>query len=107
MKITVSPSTNDERSIAEQLEIIAKANREGYLLPLVLLAEQYILNGDGDPASCYYFAQHDLANEASYSSKEPAAPQMWPPQPKLWSKERGCAIPTDQDAQDADEDRVF
>jgi hypothetical protein len=103
MKITVSPSTNDERSISEQLEIIAMANREGYLIALVLLAEQYILNGDGDPASCYYFAQHDLANNLdSYSSKEPVAPQ-----PKLWSKDGGWQVPTDQDAQDDDEDRVF
>jgi hypothetical protein len=107
MKITVSPSTNDERSIAEQLEIITMANREGYLLALVLLAEQYIKNGDGDPASCYYFAQHDLANEAGYSSKKPVAPQMWPPQPKLWSKEGGWQVPTDQDAQDDDEDKIF
>ena len=101
MKITVSPSSNDQRSIAEQLEIITMANREGYLLPLIFLAEQYIKNGDGDPASCYHFAQHDLANEAYGITREAA------PQPKRWSIETGWAVPRDQNAQDDDRDKVF
>ena len=101
MKITVSPSSNDERSIAEQLDIITRANREGYLLPIILLAEQYIKNGDGDPASCYYFAQHDLEYDKDRITKEEAAP------PKLWSKENGWQVPVDQDAQDDDRDKVF
>jgi hypothetical protein len=58
MKITLA--LTDDRATQEQIEIINHAFWNGYLVSLVTLAEQYILNGDADTASCYYFAQQDL-----------------------------------------------
>jgi hypothetical protein len=58
MKITLA--LTDDRATQEQIQIINHAFWNGYLVSLVTLAEQYILNGDADTASCYYFAQQDL-----------------------------------------------